>query len=147
MVLLLSSAAHAQSVSKEDFPSLSWLEGKWIRLNMKRPGRTATEQWKKVSDHEFIGMGITLQGNDTIFVEKLKIMVDGNEIHYVADIPENPEPVHFTFTIISSGHFTCENPEHDYPKKISYLLEGGTLKAQTSGDGKMQEFLFKKVKE
>jgi len=101
VVLLLSSGAHAQSVSKEDFPSLSWLEGKWTRLNMKIPGRTATEQWKKVSDHEFIGMGITLQGNDTVFVEKLKIMVDGNEIHYVADIPENPEPVHFMCSLPS----------------------------------------------
>jgi hypothetical protein len=90
-------------------------------------------------------MGVTLQGTDTVFVERLKISIEGNEIHYIADVPENPEPVHFKFTAQSAHGFTCENPMHDYPKKISYLVEGNILKAQTSGDGKVQEFTFEKV--
>ena len=150
-LMLIGNTANAQNngqpVSKKDFPSLSWLEGTWTRLNIKKPGRTSFEQWKKINDHEFIGLGVTLQGTDTVFVEKLKITVEGNEIHYVADIPENPKPIHFTFTSISSGHFTCENQKHDYPKKISYQLEKNILTAQTSGDGKMQEFVFEKVKQ
>jgi hypothetical protein len=146
ILLILSSGTHAQSVTNTDFGTLSWLEGKWIRLQIKKVGRSAFEEWKKVSDYEFHGIGVTLQDKDTVFVEKLKIILVGNEIHYVADIPENPRPVHFTFTAISSQHFTCENPKHDYPKKISYQLDGDTLKAQTSGDGKLQEFLFEKVK-
>lgn len=132
-------------MTTSDFNSLSWLEGKWSRLNIKRPGRSACEVWKKVSDKEFTGTGLTLQGTDTVFVEKLKIIIHGNEIHYVADVPENPEPVHFLFTALSEQGFTCENPKHDYPKKISYHVIGNTLKAQTSGDGKIQEFIFEKA--
>jgi hypothetical protein len=82
-----------------------------------------------------------------VFVEKLKIIIQENEIHYVADIPENPKPVHFIFTKVATNEFTSENPADDYPKKISYQREGNTLKAVTSGDGKVQEFVFEKMKQ
>jgi uncharacterized protein DUF6265 len=144
---IAQSKVNVQSVSKKDFSSLSWLEGTWTRINIRKPGRTSFEQWKKINDHEFRGLGVTMQGTDTVFVEKLKIILEGNEIHYVADIPENFKPVHFTFTFISSNQFICENPTHDYPKKISYQLNKNVLTAQTSGDGKMQEFVFEKVKQ
>jgi len=146
--MMFSPMSFAQSPAEKtisDFNSLSWLEGRWSRLHIKKQGRTAVEVWKKTNDKEFTGIGVTLQGTDTVFVEKLKIILQGNEIHYVADIPENPEPVHFKFTRQTAHGFTCENPTHDYPKKISYLLEGNTMKAQTSGDGKIQEFIFEKV--
>lgn len=146
--MMLSPLVLAQSITAKttsDFNSLSWLEGRWSRLHIKKPGRTAVEVWKKTNDKEFRGIGVTLQGTDTVFVEKLKIILEGNEIHYVADIPENPEPVHFKFTAQSEHGFICENPKHDYPKKISYQVEGNTMKAQTSGDGKIQEFIFEKV--
>jgi hypothetical protein len=149
LTMLNLTAAFAQSTSekiKADFHSLSWLEGSWTRFNIKKPGRTASEQWKKTGEYELSGLGVTRQGNDTVFVEKLKIIIQGNEIHYVADVPENPNPVHFIFTKLSSNEFICENPNHDYPKKIAYRLEGNTLKAQTSGDGKVQEFVFENRK-
>lgn len=146
--LCATSNLFAQVVSdktKADFSSLSWLEGKWSRANSK-PGRTAYETWKKTSEYELVGRGVSLKGTDTMFVEKLKIILVGDEIHYVADIPENPKPVHFVFTQVGTRVFTCENPQHDFPKKISYELVGNTLKAQASGDGKVQEFVFVKVK-
>ncbi len=146
--MMSSPLVFAQSLSGKiasEFNALSWLEGKWSRLHIKKPGRTAFEVWKKTNDKEFTGIGVTLQGTDTVFVEKLKIIIEGNEIHYVADIPENPQPVHFKFTAQSEHGFVCENPTHDYPKKISYQVDGNTMKAQTSGDGKIQEFVFEKV--
>jgi len=146
-VALAQNKGNVQPASKKDFASLTWLEGTWTRTNIKKPGRTSFEHWKKINDYEFIGVGVTLQDADTVFVEKLKIIVEGDEIHYVADIPENPMPVHFTFTIISHGHFVCENQKHDYPKKISYQLDKNILTAQTSGDGKLQEFIFEKGKQ
>jgi Domain of unknown function (DUF6265) len=147
-ILLAITCLSVQSVqsdkTKSDFGSLSWLEGKWTRSNIINPGRTSFEAWTKTGEYEFTGLGVTLQGSDTVFVERLKIVIEGNEILYVADIPGNPKPVHFAFTKIGPNLFICENPKHDFPKKISYRLEGYTLKAQTSGDGKVQEFVFVK---
>lgn len=147
LILLMMTCVSAQSdKTKSDFSSLSWLEGKWMNSSVKKPGRTSFETWKKTSEFELVGKGVTLQGEDTVFIEKLKIIIEGNEIHYVADVPENSHPVHFVFTKIGPNLFICENPQHDFPKKISYQLEGYTLKAQTSGDGKIQEFVFVKAK-
>ncbi len=147
LILMVATSLLAQSEKTiSDFKSLSWLEGDWTSSTISKPGRKIVESWKKVTEHELAGRGVTLQGTDTVFVEKLKIIIEGNEIHYVADVSENSSPVHFIFTTIGPNLFICENPRHDFPKKISYQLEGYTLKAQTSGNGKLQEFVFVRAK-
>jgi len=45
---------------------------------------------------------------------------------------------------ITDNSFVCENPQHDFPKKISYLKEGNKIKATISGDGKSFDYLFEK---
>jgi hypothetical protein len=61
VLVVITSSASAQSTekTKTNFYSLSWLEGKWTRFNIKRPGRTSIEYWKKTSDHELSGFGVT----------------------------------------------------------------------------------------
>ena len=134
----------AQPVTEKDFSKLSWLEGSWNRTNAK-PGRTASENWKKSAHGEWIGLGVSLKGQDTAFMEKLKILVKDNSIYYVADVAENEAPVYFKLTELTTSGFVCENPQHDFPKKISYKKEGNNLKAITSGDGKSIDFLFVKT--
>jgi hypothetical protein len=130
----------AQQVNK-DFQKLDWLEGTWTRTNVK-PGRSAKEIWQKISATEWHGLGISMKGTDTSFVEKLKLLIKDNTIFYVADIVENKEPVYFKLTSITDNSFTCENPQHDFPKKIIYQKEGDKVKATISGDGKSFDYLF-----
>jgi hypothetical protein len=143
--LLISTSAISQVKSNqaEDFKKLSWLVGSWNRTNAK-PGRSGVEQWKQTQPQELRGTGVNLKGTDTTFVERLRIIIKDNSIVYVADVPENQKPVYFKLTEITESGFVCENPEHDFPKKISYQLEGNKLKAQISGDGKAMDYLFEK---
>lgn len=130
----------------KDVEKINWLQGQWTRLNTK-PGRTGTEYWKKISSTEWIGKGITMKGSDTVFVEKMKIVLRENCLYYVADVPENKSEVYFKFTAISAEGFTCENPTHDFPKKIVYHIEpDNRLKASISGDGKTIDYFFEKGK-
>src|SRR5689334_15970321 len=122
-------------VSAVEFNKLNWLEGEWNRTNVK-PGRSAHERWIKLSDHEFKGWGINMKGSDTASVEKLQLIVKDNKIYYVADVPENPQPVYFTITMLDNDSFECENPAHDFPKKIVYHHSGNIIKATISGNGK-----------
>jgi len=85
-----------------------------------------------------------MHGSDTAFVEKLGIIVRDGDLFYVADVPENQQPVYFRLTEIKQNSFTCENPEHDFPKKLAYSLKGNKLHAIISGDGKSMEFFFEK---
>ncbi|HWA35538.1 MAG TPA: DUF6265 family protein [Cyclobacteriaceae bacterium] len=129
--------------AEADFKKLSWLEGAWTRTNSK-PGRTGIEEWRHSGDHELIGRGITLKGADTAFVEKLKIVVKDNTLYYVADVPENKSVVYFKFTELTGNSFVCENPSHDFPKKIAYKLDGSKLTAVISGGDKSIPYTFER---
>lgn len=113
---------------------------------MTKPGRSGYELWNKVGDHELRGHGGVLQGQDTLFIEKFSVLIKESFIYYVAEVPGNNQPTYFKITSITKNGFVCENPEHDFPKKISYHLEGVNLKAQISGNGKSSDFFFTRSK-
>ena len=136
--LLLTEVSLAQSTS--DF---EWLAGTWERQNTK-PGTTAVELWENGAGG-MIGQGITMKGADTVFVENLKILKKGNNLFYVADVPHNPAPTFFKIISFKKHQFTCENPTHDFPKRIDYTFKGDFLTVMISGDGKAVPFIFKKM--
>lgn len=147
LIILGCNLALAQTNTKktiDDFSKLEWIGGTWARTNGKA-GQSGLESWQKISAHEFRGKGVTMKGADTLFVEKLKIEIRENAIYYVSDMPENPQPVSFELTEITTSGFICENAQHDFPKKISYQLKGKSLKATISGDGKSIDYFFKKI--
>ena len=148
LLVLMAFANHAVSQTtshqtNENFKKLSWLAGTWDRTNAK-PGRSGRERWELTSTSELRGFGINLQGKDTTFIEKLRIIIKDDNIYYVADVQENEKPVYFKLTQITDVGFVCENPEHDFPKKITYHVNGNKLNAQISGDGKVIDYLFEK---
>jgi Domain of unknown function (DUF6265) len=143
VLFLFANCTFAQP-SISEFIKLDWLAGKWNRTNAKT-GRSGYEVWKKISKTEWIGKGVTMKGTDTLFVEKLKLICREGNIYYVADVPQNKSEVLFKFTELSEHGFVCENPQHDFPKKIAYTLDDNKLKAIISGDGKIMEYLFEKV--
>lgn len=144
IVLMSAQVTYAQiPIPAADLQKVSWLEGTWVRTNLK-PGRTGSENWKKLSPAEWQGVGCTLKEKDTVFVERMKLVIYDNTPAFVADVPENKDLVYFKFTATTDHSFTCENHAHDYPKKIVYDRQGNNLKVTISGDGKSNEFLFTK---
>lgn len=142
VVALLSMAFPQQ---KQSVKELHWLLGKWERTNV-RPGTTAFELWGVGSNNTLTGIGISLKGSDTTFVEKLRIEEKDGSLYYVADVRENAEPTYFKFTQMTDNKFVCENPDHDFPKMISYELKDGILTAIISdGADKKMGFFFKKI--
>jgi hypothetical protein len=133
----------AQTSADNTFQKLGWLEGTWTRTNVK-PGRSGHERWVKVSETEMQGWGVSMKGSDTSFVEKIKLIAEDGNIYYVADVPENKEPVYFKLIQVLDNGFVCENPQHDFPKRIEYRLDGLQLKATISGNGRSIEYLFER---
>ncbi|GAB4246223.1 MAG: hypothetical protein Tsb0034_25140 [Ekhidna sp.] len=121
-----------------------WLEGKWKRHNVS-PGTTAFEIWEQTNDG-FSGEGITMKGADTMFVEKLSMIKKDGQFFYVADVSSNTAPTYFKVTSVSEKGFISENPAHDFPKKIEYLLEGDRLTAIISAGDKKMGFVFERMK-
>lgn len=147
-ILFLLAASFAVAFGQAQSPAVSlqsfqWLQGEWQRTNTK-PGRSGVEKWMMVSPTEMQGWGISMKGQDTAFVEKLKLVEKDGAVYYVADVPGNKEPVYFKVTAVSADGFTCENAAHDFPKMITYKREAAKLKAVISGNGKMMEYWFEK---
>jgi hypothetical protein len=141
--MFVSTATYSQSKSVENLKKLDWLKGDWTRTDQK-PGRSGYETWKSTGPTTMVGRGIMMKGADTTFIEKIRIEVKDGKIFYVADVPENNGEVWFEFTALTDKSFVCENPKHDFPKKISYEVDGKNLKATISGDGKAIDYLFTK---
>ncbi len=135
----------ANAYAQNDISKVEWLTGTWDRTNAK-PGRTGVEVWTKKSSTELAGYGINLKGSDTTFVEKIRIVAKDGKLFYVADVPENKGEVWFDITTATEKNIVCENPKHDFPKKIAYELNGNDLKATISGDGKSIDYLFTRKK-
>lgn len=145
ILVLISDFAFSQSLTEaQKLEKLSWLEGTWNRTNVKA-GHTAHERWVRTNQSGFQGWGVSMNGVDTSFVEKLKIITKDNEVYYVADVPDNKELTYFKVTELTDTGFVCEAPEHDFPKKISYQVSGRKLKATISGNGKSIDYFFEKV--
>lgn len=144
-LIVITIAGYAQNVtaSPENLKKLDWLEGTWVRQDMK-PSRSGTERWIKVASGDWQGWGVSLKGSDTAFVEKLRIVAKDNYIFYVADVKGNKDVVYFQFVSLDEDHFVCENPDHDFPKRIEYHRKGNQLQASVSGNGKTLPYLFQK---
>jgi hypothetical protein len=142
-VMLMTASLYAQNASDRSMEKVSWLTGSWKRTN-SRPGFSGFEKWDKQAD-KLVGWGITMKGKDTSYVEKLQIVSKENELYYVADVPENKEPVYFKFTALSENGFVCENAANDFPKKIEYKKNGNKVLATISGGGKSVDYVFEKM--
>lgn len=143
---LLVAASMPKAEKTQSIEDVHWLLGEWQRTNA-RPGTTAYEFWEKSSENLLTGIGFSLKEKDTTFVERLKIELKDGILYYVADVQENASPVYFKFTQLTENGFVSENPEHDFPKMISYDLKDGQMTAIISDGGdKKMGFVFKKMK-
>lgn len=140
-LLLLVHTSNAQESNKQKFKKLEWLTGKWIRTNAEA-GQSGYETWAKVSDSKLSGKGVTIKGKEVIFVENLEFIVKGTDIFYKVVVTGEKKPVYFKLTALSNDGFTCENPEHDFPKKITYRRNGNNVKAVISGNGQSVDYIF-----
>lgn len=140
-MLLVVNAAIAQDPNKQKFKKLEWLTGKWVRTNAKA-GQSGYETWERVSDLKLGGKGVTLKGKEVIFIENLEFIVIDSDIFYKVTLAEDEKPVYFKLTALNKNGFTCENPEHDFPKKITYIRNGNHIKAVISGNGKSVDYIF-----
>lgn len=129
--------------TQDDMNKLSWIVDRWIS---KEGASTSYEHWEKTSDVLFTGGSETVKNGDTVFAEKLKIEVIDGSIYYIADVSHNPEPVKFKLTYVTETEAVFENPQHDFPKKITYMLVEGKLHASIEGPSKKIDFVMNKMR-
>jgi len=123
--------------------SMAWLAGTWQRTDLPA-GRSGYERWVRDGAQGFTGVGVSKRGDKTAFEEKLRIVVKDGAVYYVADVPQNPQPVYFKLTEWSETGFAFENKAHDFPQRIAYRKEGNRLLARISAGDKAIDYAFER---
>lgn len=129
----------------EKTKNFDWLLGKWKRNNEEK-GKDTFENWEKISNSEYSGMGFTIQNGDTAKQEKIKLIKLNGKWDLIVKVPEDKESITFKMTKLDSHSFTCENDSLDFPKLIKYWKEGESIKALVVGKDLKIPFEFEKIK-
>ena len=97
-----------------------------------------------------LGASKTVKGGKTVAYEFIQIRVlDNGRLAYVAK-PSGQTEATFPLVSLTTNEFAFENPEHDFPQRISYrLVKPGELLARIEGtrNGKARaiDYPMKKV--
>jgi len=143
LLLVLFGCGNEKPNATESLEKMKWLLGDWVRTNNK-PGRIGWESWSEWSKTEWRGNSGTIEGTDTIFHEITRILLEADRLYFIANVPENTSPVRFEITSVTDSTFTCENPEHDFPKKIHYHFDGTRIHARVSAGDEGVNFEFER---
>ncbi len=106
---------------------LGWLCGSWGEED------TVVESWMAPSGGLMLGLNrAPAAPGERPFFEYLRIEQRDDAVVYVAS-PLGKGTTEFTQVEAGDGFVAFENPEHDFPQRISYRLEGDTLTSEISG--------------
>jgi len=111
----------------------AWLAGTWENAT---PEGTLTESWSWQNDSVMSGASYFINGKDTFSSETIRLEQSGTEVYYIPTVKDQNagKPVKFRLTSSTDKMLVFENPEHDFPKKITYNhVNDSSLVAEISG--------------
>jgi Domain of unknown function (DUF6265) len=153
LVSILASifvVASLTTVSTQNSPKISalaWLAGSW----QTAPGGRAQieEHWTDPAGGSMIGMGRTVAGEKTVEFEFLRIEQRADGIYYVAHPDARCPGTDFKLTRVTPTEVVFENPQHDFPKRITYRKTGDDAITASidAGEGtRVISFVYRRMK-
>lgn len=138
LLFLLCAFSQDSSFSKNDFDKIKVITGTWLN---KRPNGDIHEHWDRKTETEFSGISYKISKADTVFLEKVRLYWQNQEIIYapVAYGQNNEKEVLFKLKSMNQNRFVFENLQHDFPKRIVYEFRSAdSLYAYIEGEVKSQ---------
>ncbi len=124
LALLLCFILNCVSAQPQDAAtSFAWLKGGEWKMNTQKG--TIVERWKDTSNGDLAGEAYFFDRNGVKKpLEKVLLTCNNNNCWYIpVTTAQNEEkPVRFRLTTVTGRSFVAENPEHDFPKRITYEL-------------------------
>ncbi|HYC79266.1 MAG TPA: DUF6265 family protein [Planctomycetota bacterium] len=109
----------------------AFLRGEW--WSPAANGRGGVEErWSSARGGSMLGTNRMFAGERLAQFEFLRIVERGEELTYVAQ-PGGGKATRFPLARAEPGLLVFENPEHDFPKRIVYRLDGDVLTARVDG--------------
>ncbi len=117
-----------------------YLIGDWERTNSKG-GSATSEHWRAVTSEDLRGHGYTIEDEDTVFNERMRIYKKQEQWMLSINGP-NENPTLFKITQHTNSAFTAVNPDNEFPKVITYSYFDDVLTATISAEDTEIPFIF-----
>lgn len=135
------AAQPAQSAATERTEPPGWLTGVWLG---EHDGAVIEEYWTPLTGGNMLGAGRESKDGKLVFFEHLRIEDRGGTWYYVA-LPYGRSSTDFKLARGTREELVFENPEHDFPQRISYRLlpDGGLLvrvEGSANGTARAEEY-------
>ncbi len=139
-----SKESSQKSDSKKLIEKVDWLIGEW--QNRYKEG-VFTEIWTQKDDSTLTAVSFFIAGKDTVLNEKVTLKEINGELFYIPVVSNqnNGKEIPFKLTSVTEKQLVFENPNHDFPQKITYsLITKDSIFAEISGNykGKQQKIAF-----
>lgn len=109
---------------------LAWMAGYWVRD--AEGGRQVEELWLPPAGGVMLGLHRDVRADGSAWFEFLRIAAGEGGLAYWAS-PGGREPTPFHLVEFGERRAVFANPEHDFPQRILYWLEGDALHARIEG--------------
>ena len=121
------------NLATQPWERVAFFPGLW-----KATGREVFEEWAWNADSTtLVGRGYRIVDGNEVTTETLQITFQEDHWVYQATVPNQNEGATISFheTPQIGSSITFTNPTHDFPKSISYTLEGlDTLRVRVEGE-------------
>ena len=134
-----------QPSSAKGLEQLAWMVGSWA---VDDGGTYVEEHWTPARGNTMLAVARTTRGGRTVFYEFLRIELSGDTVTYYGAPKGRYPATPFKMVEVSADKAVFENPQHDFPQRITYWREGADgMGARVEGkDGKgAQSWTFKRV--
>ena len=117
-----------------------YLIGDWERTNSKG-GSATSEHWRAATSEDLRGHGYTIEDEDTVFNERMRIYKKQEQWILSISGP-NENPTLFKITQHTNSAFTAVNPDNEFPKVITYSYFDDVLTVTISAEDTEIPFIF-----
>ena len=127
--LLLASPRPLTAQSPCAVEDLAWMAGHWAS---ESDGTRSEEGWFAPAGGILVGLHRDVRPDGRAFFEYLRIESGEDGVAYVAS-PMGRPGTPFALVACGDARAEFENPEHDFPQRIVYAVEGDELVARIEG--------------
>lgn len=124
-------AVSSDAAAESDITALAWMAGCWAP-EKGEPG--SVEHWLQPAGGTMFGVSRTVKNGQTREFEFMQLRVNAEGKLVFIALPSGQTEATFVATDISEHSVTFENPQHDFPQKVSYRLDpSGRLVGRIEG--------------
>lgn len=141
VICFIAIALSCKEKTSNNQQNFDWMLGSWIRTN-DQEGKTTFENWIKYNDSVYSGFGYTMQNNDTVWQENVKLTKTNGNWSFDVTGEGQTTPTKFRVTSIEKERFVCENKVNEFPTTIEYSRNREQLIATIAGNEMEIKFNF-----